>query len=62
MLVSYRANERRKAGKPAWENQETLQEDIARSAEMVELVFVAAKEEAIPAPEVLIAQRTPSIR
>ena len=44
MLVSFRANERRKAGKPAWETVEILNEDIARSAEMVETVFVATLE------------------
>src|SRR5277367_357217 len=57
MLVSYRANERRKAGKPPWETQAILQEDIARSAEMVESVFVVCQEEAVPIPEVVIAQR-----
>ena len=57
MLVSFRANERRKAGKPTWEDQSVLQEDIARSAEMIELIFIAAKEEAVPPPDLLIAQK-----
>lgn len=56
MLVSFRANERRKAGKPTWENADVLQEDIARSAETIELLFVVAKEEAVPPPDLLIAQ------
>lgn len=56
MLVSFRANERRKAGKPIWENEKVLQEDIARSAEMIEVLFVAAKEEAVPPPDLLIAR------
>ncbi len=56
MLVSYRANERRKAGQPPWKDQAVLQEDIARSAEMVEVLFVAAKEEAVPPPDILIAR------
>jgi hypothetical protein len=56
MMVSYRANERRKAGGKPWENQEVLQEDIARSAEMIELVFIAAKEEAVPPPDLLVAR------
>jgi hypothetical protein len=56
MLVSYRANERRKAGKPVWDTQEVLQEDIARSAEMIEVLFVAAKEEAVPPTDILIAR------
>jgi len=55
-LVSYRANERRKAGKPVWDTQEVLQEDIARSAEMIEVLFVAAKEEAVPPTDILIAR------
>ncbi len=56
MLVSYRANERRKAGQPPWKDQEVLQEDIARSAETIELLFVVAKEEAVPPPDILIAR------
>jgi hypothetical protein len=56
MLVSFRANERRKAGKPTWETAEVLQEDIARSAEMIEMLFVVSKEEAVPPPEILIAR------
>lgn len=56
MMVSYRANERRKAGKQPWENAEVLQEDIARSAEMIEVLFVAAKEEAVPPPDLMIAR------
>lgn len=55
MLVSFRANERRKEGQNPWANQDVLQDDIARSAEMIEVLFVAAKEEAVPAPEVLVA-------
>lgn len=57
MLVSFRANERRKAGQPPWKDQSILQEDIARSAEMVEVLFVAAKEEAMMAPEILIVRQ-----
>jgi hypothetical protein len=60
MLVSYRANERRKAGKPPWETQAILQEDIARSAEMVESVFLISQEEAVPAPALVIAQQIAS--
>lgn len=56
MLVSFRANERRKAGQPPWKDQSILQEDIARSAEMIEVLFVAAKEEAVPPPDLLIAR------
>lgn len=56
MLISYRANERRKAGKAPWASAEVLQEDIARSAEMIEVLFVAAREEACPPPDLLIAQ------
>ncbi len=56
MLVSYRANERRKAGQPPWKDQSVLQEDIARSAEMVEVLFVAAREEAVPPPDIMIAR------
>jgi hypothetical protein len=56
MMVSFRANERRKAGKQPWENAEILQEDIARSAETIELLFVVAKEEAVPPSDLLIAQ------
>jgi hypothetical protein len=56
MLVSYRANERRKAGQQPWKDQSVLTEDIARSAEMVELIFIAAKEEAVPPPDILVAR------
>lgn len=56
MLVSFRANERRKAGKPAWENADVLNEDIASSAQMVETVFVATLEEITPPPDLLIAR------
>jgi hypothetical protein len=56
MLVSYRANERRKAGQQPWKDQAVLTEDIARSAEMVELIFIAAKQEAVPPPDIMIAR------
>ena|SRR5579862_8343062 len=57
MMVSFRANERRKAGQPPWKDQAQLQGDIARSAEMIEVLFVAAKEEAVPPPDLLIARK-----
>ena len=57
MLVSYRANERRKAGKQPFPDQQTLADDVARSAEMIEVLFVAAREEAVPPPDLLIARQ-----
>ena len=56
MMVSYRANERRKAGQPPWKDQAVLQEDIQRSAEGIECLFVVALEEAVPPPDILIAR------
>ncbi len=58
-LVAYRANERRKIGKEAFPDQETLAEDIARSAESIELLFVVAHEEATEKVPLLIATSAP---
>jgi hypothetical protein len=45
-LTTLRANERMKAGKPAFPDQETLLNDIARSAESVETCVLVMQEEA----------------
>lgn len=55
MLVSFRANERRKLGKEAFPDQQTLTEDIARSAEAVEIVFTAQLEEINDQPAIFVA-------
>jgi hypothetical protein len=57
MLSSYRALCRHKADLPMFPDQATITEDISRSAEMIELIFIAAREEAVPEPKVLVATR-----
>lgn len=57
MLVSYRANERRKAGGEAFPDAETLAEDISRAAEGIELLFVVMHEEATEKVPLVIAQQ-----
>ena len=54
-LVAYRANERRKIGKEMFPDQGTLTEDIARSAESIEMLFVVAHEEATETIPLVIA-------
>lgn len=56
MMVSYRANERRKSGKQPWANQEELADDIARSAEGIECLFIVAREEVVPPPDIIVAR------
>ncbi len=58
-LVAYRANERRKIGRDAFPDQETLADDISRSAESIELLFVVAYEEATEKVPLVIATSAP---
>jgi hypothetical protein len=58
MLCVVRANYRRKSGQGLYpEGAATLNDDISRSAEMVELVFVAAIEEAMPQSSIMVPTR-----
>jgi len=47
IMVSFRANERRKAGKQAFPKTQTLADDVARSAEGIEILFTVAIEESM---------------
>jgi hypothetical protein len=55
-LVAFRANERHKLGKEPFPDQETLADDISRSAEAVECLFIVAIEEVNESPSVLVVQ------
>jgi hypothetical protein len=55
MMVAFRANERRKLGKEAFPDQETLTDDISRSAEAIEIVFTVAIEEVTEIPTIMVA-------
>lgn len=50
MLCAVRAQERVKAGRSPFPDVATVNDDIARSAETIELLFVVAREEANPPP------------